>query len=360
MHLSEASVLLVYKNFAANKNVSHIGLGVSAMNTQKVLRKLGLEVDVQPITSVEQLVHSLHQKHRTHVVISAPWIPTAELFRLAVTHTNTRFFVTCHSNVGFLQADRNGIKLFREEIELECGTHNFHVAGNTQRFVHWLHACFDVPCNYLPNLYYLDGFTPDFPTSGGEHCGLRIGAFGATRPLKNFLSAAAAALEIARDLRRPLEFWLSAGRTEGGGNIVIDAVQQLLGGIPGVEVKFNGWQTWPSFRQLVRHMHLLVQPSYTESFNMVTADGIAVGVPSVVSPAIDWAPEYWQADCDNVSSIANAGKRILTHRHAIHDGLAALIKHNTQGVRAWGKALEIHGLGEYQAQTAEGRHSLAA
>ncbi len=30
-------------------------------------------------------------------------------------------------------------------------------------------------------------------------------------------------------------------------------------------------------------MHLLLQPSYTESFNMVTADGVAEGVASVVS-----------------------------------------------------------------------------
>lgn len=33
-------VLLCYKNFAANQNISHIGLGVSALNNAKVLRTM--------------------------------------------------------------------------------------------------------------------------------------------------------------------------------------------------------------------------------------------------------------------------------------------------------------------------------
>jgi glycosyltransferase involved in cell wall biosynthesis len=42
-------------------------------------------------------------------------------------------------------------------------------------------------------------------------------------------------------------------------------------------------------------MNVLINCSYTESFNMVTADGIAEGIPSVVSDAICWAPAYWRA-----------------------------------------------------------------
>jgi hypothetical protein len=34
-------------------------------------------------------------------------------------------------------------------------------------------------------------------------------------------------------------------------------------------------------------VHLLLQPSFTQSFNVVTADGVHQGVPSVVSDAID-------------------------------------------------------------------------
>ena len=80
---------------------------------------------------------------------------------------------------------------------------------------------------------------------------------------------------------------------------MVDAVRQMTNGLPHVKLVENGWQTWPQFRQTVRHMHLLLQPSYTESFNVVTADGVAEGVPSVVSDAIEWAPSSWKAEVDD-------------------------------------------------------------
>ena len=40
-------------------------------------------------------------------------------------------------------------------MELEMGTHNVHLAGNSRRFVEWIQAAFGAPCVYLPNLYYL-------------------------------------------------------------------------------------------------------------------------------------------------------------------------------------------------------------
>jgi hypothetical protein len=130
-------VILAYKNFAANRNISHIGLGVSAMNTAKVLRKHGIPADVWPITNAQQLEKELSSSV-THVVVSAPWIPTADLQRLALQCPEIRFAVNCHSNVGFLQADAQGVKLVREAMELETGSHNFHLAGNSSKFCRWI------------------------------------------------------------------------------------------------------------------------------------------------------------------------------------------------------------------------------
>jgi len=80
---------------------------------------------------------------------------------------------------------------------------------------------------------------------------------------------------------------------------------------------------------------LLLQPSYTESFNMVTADGVAEGVPSVVSEAIDWAPEHWKAKSDDVLDIARIGRHLLSDTRAAHDGYEALQHHNCEGLKAW-------------------------
>jgi hypothetical protein len=328
------SVVLAYKNFAANRNISHIGLGVAAINTAKVLRRDGIVTDVWPILSAADLRARLEVKPVEQVIISAPWIPTVELQDLAYQFTGTNFAVVCHSNVGFLQADPNGVKLVRETLELEMATHNVRLGGNSRRFCHWIESTFGGHCYYLPNLYYLDCQ----PNRQRPFCGggtLRIGVFGAVRPLKNLMSSAGAALEISRRLRVPLELWISGGRAEGGGETVLAAVKQMIAGLPNVELKLNGWQSWPNFRKTVAHMHLLLQPSYTESFNMVTADGTAEGVASVVSEAIDWAPDDWKADVDDVLAIARVGRRLLCDSSAAEEGLHALKGYVAEGIRSY-------------------------
>jgi hypothetical protein len=337
--ISLGRVILAYKNFAASRNISHIGLGVAALNTAKTLRANGVAAEVWPIVNAADLRTRLDSTI-SHVVCSAPWIPSQEWQRMTADYPNIAFAVNCHSNVGFLQADSNGVKLVREGLDIERGTWNFHVAGNSRRFCRWLRAAYEAPCAYLPNLYHLESQAPLARAlfQGGT---LRIGAFGATRPLKNFMSAAGAALEIATRLRTSLELWISAGRTEGG-NGIMNAVHAIIDGLPHVKLVENGWQSWPAFRTTVRHMHLLLQPSYTESFNMVTADGIAEGVPSVVSEAIDWAPKSWTAPCDDVLEIARAGRRLLSDPFAAADGFEALQAHNADGLASWKKFLGVN------------------
>jgi hypothetical protein len=269
----------------------------------------------------------------SHVVVSAPWIPTADLEQLTADHSETKFAVNCHSNLGFLQADPGAMRLVREGLELQRTTWNFQVAANSERLAHWVGDTYGTPCAHLPNLYHLDQTAGPNRTlfSGGT---LRIGAFGATRPLKNFMTAAGAAMEIAARMRVDLEFWMSSGRNEGAGPLV-NAIQQMTTGMRHVQVVENGWQTWPQFRQTVRHMHLLLQPSYTETFNVVTADGVAEGVPSVVSDAIEWAPDGWKARVDDVHHIAVIGQRLIGDKRAAKRGLKALRSYNQRAMRAW-------------------------
>ena len=317
-------LVLAYKNFAAHQNISHIGLGVSALNTCKVLRRGGIIADVWPVVNAKDLGDSIaaRSRHSRGHLRALDSLRGHSSFVTALT-PSTRFAVNCHSNVGFLQADSNGVRLVREAMEVEAASHNFHLAGNSSKFCKWIRSAYTRPCTYLPNLYYLEtDCLPWRPLYAGGT--LRIGAFGATRPLKNFMSAAGAALEITHRYKANLELWLSAGRTEGGGDTILRSARAMLDGLPNVKLVENGWQSWPKFRQSVAHMHLLLQPSYTESFNMVTADGVAEGVPSVVSHAIDWAPEHWKAMMDDVLDIARVGRYLLTDPYAPQEGIEAL------------------------------------
>jgi hypothetical protein len=332
-------ILLAYKNLRANTpNASHVGLGVTALNLEKSLGSDNAKA-LAVVDGYDLWNRIFSQPDTTHVVMLAPYMHTAFTESLVKRFPKVMFALTCHSNVGFLQADRCAVKWLREGLELSQRVLNFQVAGNCQKLCEWLYGAYGINCLWLPNLYYLE---PNYQLRKREmyaSATLRLGIFGATRVQKNVMSAAAAALMMARQVKAAkTEIWISSGRIEGGAGVVA-SIHEMLHSIPGVELVEAGWYDWPDFRKLVRKMHLLLQPSYTESFNMVTADGIAEGVPSVVSPAIDWAPKYWQACPDTVGDIARVGVKLLFYSRASKDGLRALQKHNEKGLEAWSKWL---------------------
>jgi hypothetical protein len=178
--LNHLRVVFIFKNFGLIKGISHIGLGVASANTSETLKQHGIDAEVWSILTVEDLIEALekeeHKKKRkhkpiTHIIISAPWVPTALLAQLTHKYKHINFAVISHSNVGFLAADRNGIKLLREEVILQHHVNNFHMAGNSKRYADWASLAWDADVNYLPNLYNIKGMK-----FKKKHC--RSGSFG--------------------------------------------------------------------------------------------------------------------------------------------------------------------------------------
>jgi hypothetical protein len=338
--LNTVRAVLVYKSFVDNA-LSHVGLGVTASCTARALRASGLWADVWGLTSPDALVQRLRaadadalqrgQLPITHVIIHAPWVPTETVAALAAEFPNTVFAVTSHSNFGFLAADPHAVKILREVVELQETTQNVVVAGNSKRFVAAASDMWGVPVVWLPNLYQVASATPA-PRPPWPGDSLRLGLFGAARILKNGLTAAAAAVILAERLRVPTELYVSTGTEEEGTN---RALTELTDNVPNLTLERAGWLSWTTFRSLVANMHVLLQPSFTESFNVVTADGIAEGVPTVVSPAIDWVPSTWQADPDDAGDVARVAEYLLKSPKAVDDGRAALASYVTTGLAAW-------------------------
>lgn len=320
---------------ADNREVSsHTGLGVTAQNIAKELRRVGTHVEVVPVFDGYELRDKVlpTRPDTSHVVMFAPWLDTRFIQGLIRKHPFVSFGVTCHSNVGFLQADKHAVKLIREGVELEMINHNFHVGANCIRLVDAVQNTFCRPCSYLPNMYSL-GMRPKINVYQPGTT-LKLGVFGAMRPQKNMLTAAWAGLQIARRMNAPCEIAINSGRVEGG-NSVLGAIRELLSNVNGAKLVEAGWMTWPQFRAFVGHQHLLLSPSYTESFCNVVADGIAEGVPSVVTSAVDWVPDSWKADGDCVQSIADAGIRLLNSQRLARRGWDSLERHNKTALRCW-------------------------
>jgi hypothetical protein len=329
-----ARAILVYRT-SETQSPSHVGLGVIAAGTAKTLRRAGLWAEAWGCTDADNLRARLEracavaqergQLQPTHVIIHAPWVATCDLAAMARDFPDIVFVVVSHSNFGFLAADPHAVQLLREAVELQHSLHNVIVAGNSEKFTNAASVIWNTNVAFLPNLYDL---SEPMPPARGPWAGssLRLGLFGACRILKNGLTATAAAASLAAALRVPTELYVSESNP---------AMRELCEDTPSLTLVSTGWLPWPKFRQLVGSMDLLLQPSFTESFNVVTADGVHQGVPSVVSDAIDWAPTRWQANPDDAEDLVRVAQYLLSTPQAVEDGRQALNAYVARGVQTW-------------------------
>src|SRR5665213_295018 len=340
MEPNKIRLALVFKDFAAWCQACTVGLNVAGFSTAGVLNASGIQTigmpvrnNVDMVTGIE-LYNSTHLYPLTHVVISTPWLSVYDLRDLLTFFPDIDFAILSHSNVGFLQADPWGVGLIKSYLALTEEFDNLAVGANSDKLFQWLQNTIGGDTVLLPNLYSLKDHKPEKHWFGASP--IKIGSFGAIRPEKNFMTAAAAAVAIQSLTNTDVELHMSTGG-EGGGEFTTAAIAQLFDG-PGLTLVKHEWCLWPDFIQLVGDMDLLIQPSYTESFNMITADGILMGVPSVVSSAINWAPNEWKADSDNAMAIARVGFDLLSYGN-YGEGRKALEKHNRSALHLWKKYL---------------------
>lgn len=340
-----ARIVLAVKNFSSIPGVCHIGLGVTAANTQKVLRRAGVQTEVWSINKNrhaseakllwQRLAHE-ERAHRpvTHVIVSSPaWIQPQDFHNLAMRWPNIIFVQLNHSGCAYLSIDKYGIRNIRDVASLAEQFHNVRVAANNERVAKFISAL-GTECLLLPNLYDTHSYiNPIAPQRLGNT--LRVGSFGASRPWKNQLCAAEAAVMLAKDLGCSLELYVNSKRPDGGERM-IESRAELFNHLPHGKLIDVAWASWPRFRDITATMHLLIQPSFDETFNVCTADGIAEGVPSVTTSAIEWTPTSWWAHAEDPADIAQVGHGLLqSSARSVSNGRTALTKYVSLGVNRW-------------------------
>lgn len=337
----KVAVALCFKDFAYWTGYSSVGLNVAAVKTAEELRRHGISVDVVGVKDNVELFNQIcyidgKRKEKglgplTNIVIMAPWITPLDLQALVKWFPSKEFTVKSHCNVAALYGDYRGIGNFRNYSDLMNDFPNLSISGNSESFVSWFSEAYGVNTFLLPDLYPVERVDRD-ETTHRPH--LRLGSFGALRPEKNIPSAVAAGILIQQRLQTEVSFHINIGG-ENRGKEIIHTIDEMSQGIPGFTVVKHKWMPWDQFTRLVKTMDLLFQPSFTESFNIVTADGVSVGVPSVVSSAVRWVPDDWKANPDSPSSLADAGIDLLNNPEAWREGAHALKHHNKEGVRLW-------------------------
>lgn len=338
--ISSARVIFVIHRNEPSLPGSEAGLGITINCDMRVLRRHGVDAQSWSVQNFQQLCHRLEseeyksQRPVTHVIVSTPnFLVPHQFAELAQRWPEIEFVMLAHTGLAYLCIDDHGPERIRELLHLQRAAHNFKVAGNNPRF-EWF-GIYGVRPLLLPNLYDTDTFV-DPVHHRKDHDPLRIGSFGENRPWKNQQIAAMAALSIARKLNVRLELFVNADRWKQTWSYS-QARQELFDGLPWASLHKVEWAAWSKFRQIVGTMDLCLSPSFDETFCVIAADGIAEGVPSVVTDALEWSPKSWQAhDPADPESVAAVGLGLLANRAAaVHDGRRALTDYVAAGVRRW-------------------------
>lgn len=329
-------ILIAYKNTKVHDpNACHVGMGVTAKSNASFLSRRGIDTLAVSVNDGYDLRNKLRSDlaDRDIVIMSAPFFDTGFLKRLCEEFANKTFIITFHSNAGFLGLDKWAMGMLGELIKAEKEIPNFRVSVNSEKFARVIDSIFHTKILVFLNLYF-SNVTPSKPRFVRPT--LKIGCFSAIRTLKNIPTAAFAAASLGKKLGAKVEFHIVVGRNEDkAAEKILEGIERLFSHIDGVDLIKNNWVEAEEFRTLVSKMNILIMPTFTESFNNVTADGISQGVPVVVGEAIDWLPRKFKANADDALDIAKAAEFLLFDPNSTIDGINALEKHNSRAFELW-------------------------
>ena len=315
------------------------GLFNSANFVVKYLTSIGSIAKLTPVIDSNEIDRVVTDFDPSVVVIEALWVPPAKFLELLSLsrHSNRQWIVRIHSKAPFLANEGLATRWIQQYCAI--GSQNLVIAPNTQELTDQLRAA--LPKGkfvYLPNIYHAKPFSKDRKPLGKSE--LNVGCFGAIRPMKNQYGQALAAIDFAERIGRKLRFHVNASRTEQAGDNTLKNLIALFDGSYH-ELVQHPWYGHADFLEVASTMDVGMQASFSESFNIVTADFVTAGVPILAADDIEWMP--W------ISKVSPTAHTAIVNRLAmlcVFPGIfrwvqaRALRLYNKRAQATWIKALQ--------------------
>lgn len=275
------------------------GLLNSASFIVRMLTDAGVDTKLVQVQDNNCIDREVNEYKPTHVIIEAYWVVPEKFEVLTKLHPNVKWIIRNHSEIPFLATEGIGIDWSMKYLKYP----NVYISANSDRALHEMRtmarASHGVKYNsrvlYLPNYYSTNVKSVKKDNSNKDT--IDIGCFGAIRPLKNQLIQAVAAIKFAERIGKKLRFHINATRVEGGGNNTLRNIQALFHHADErYQLVEHTWMPHDDFVALCSTMDLSLCVSFTETFCIVAADCVNMGVPIVGSPDIRWASSLSKAD----------------------------------------------------------------
>jgi hypothetical protein len=316
-------------------NRSFTGLSNSVRYIVQMLHTVGVEAKAVSVVDNNAIDAEVTKYQPTHVIIEALWVVPSKFAVLRPRHAGVFWNVRLHSEVPFIAQE--GIAMEWIFGYLKAG---ISVSANAPRMQAALAAITGKRIPYTPNYYPLSPLQPYNPLPADNW--IDIGCFGAIRPLKNQLSQAVGAIEFANQIGQQMRFHINADRVEGGALAVLHNIQALFANTPRHKLVEHGWMDTAAFIALLKTMDLAMQVSFSETFNICSADAAVLNVPLVVSPEVAWAEPMFQANPTDIPDIVSkmmvawSGRAADLQRKNFH----GLVRYDAASEKAWPTALQ--------------------
>jgi len=275
----------------------------------------------------------------THVFIEGLWVVPEKFEVLKKLHPTVDWIIRCHSEIPFLAQEGMAIQwifgYLSNGVKVSCNSPRANREVRLMALAKLNASKFDaihmVPM--LPNYYPVPNAFPKVKMY--KKGVIDIACFGAIRPMKNQLIQALAAIEFAEKHRMHLRFHINAGRIESNGNNQAKNLTNLFANLPQYELVKHDWTDHDTFVGVMQTMDMSLQVSFSETFNLVTADAVTNGVPVIVSDEMKWvAPPY--ADPSSSSDIVNVMSDVwMNKRYYIKKNLEKLTRYSKKSSDIW-------------------------
>ena len=320
---------------------SSVGLLNSAAFTANGLERDGYATKTVAVDDMNSIDREVSLFRPTHTIIEAVWVVPQKFIQLIGLHPSVAFVIHIHSKTPFLAMEGNVMNWIfgYRDLANVYGPKHIAISPNSISLREDLDKL-GIDSVFLPNIYC----PPDYKLFGWfapkkTKDTVDIGCFGAIRPLKNHLIQAIAATAYAKKIGKRLRFHVNSSRIEQQGSEPLKNLRALAAA-GCMELVEHGWLSHEKFVELVKGMDMGLQCSFSESFNIVSADFAFNEIPIVVSPDVSWLPESAQADPNDANNIMEAMERqSRMGSKATLKNLAALKSHNSMATRAWEKWL---------------------
>jgi hypothetical protein len=294
------------KHFDEPKGLS-TGLLNSASYVNDMLNGMGISSEVEVAVDNNCIDRIVTQHKPKVVIIEALWVVPDKFEILQKLHPTVKWVVRIHSEVPFMAQEGIAYAWITDYLDYA----NVFVGVNSPRMMSSL-CKLHLPQKleskfiYMPNYYPIDNTLTHIINTKSEY--INIGCFGAIRPLKNHLQQALAAIHVANMLGKKLKFHINANRLEMKGEPILHNLRRLFDrqSQNGHELIEHTWMVRDDFLKLCATMDVGMQVSFSETFNIVAADLVNVGVPVVVSNEVPWASSWFIADPTDQYSIERA------------------------------------------------------